>query len=143
MIILQRCERQIMSLAPLQTPLSREIRRHRSRLQLTQREFAQRSGYSMTYLSRMENGFCAPTSKELLDKLADALCLDGLEREALVRAAENSRTLVPIPEGVAPDAYVAAHFFVSSLPRLPKPLLACITEMVAAAVNNEEENLCP
>lgn len=132
-----------MSLAPLQTPLSREIRRHRSRLKLTQREFARRSGYSMTYLSRMENGFCAPTSKELLDKLADALCLDGIERDVLVRAAENSRTLVPIPEGVTPAGYVAAHFFVSSLPRLSQPLLACITEMVAAAMTAEKENICP
>ena len=62
------------------------VRRRRKALDLTQLQLAQRSGYALTTIRKIENDARRP-SREMAERLADSLELAPAERAAFVQAA--------------------------------------------------------
>jgi transcriptional regulator with XRE-family HTH domain len=71
------------------TPFGSMVRRYRRALGLTQEELAERAGLSERAIREMERGDKHVPRKETVGLLADALQLEGTEREAFEAAART------------------------------------------------------
>src|SRR5262245_5359175 len=92
------------------------LRRFRQRARLSQEDLAERSGYSASYLSKLERDERQPPLVAL-DRLADILGLKHHDREALQAARERHQ---PAPEPLPPTRLPPPP--APELNRLPPPL---------------------
>ena len=88
------------------------LRRRRLAAGLTQEALAERAGLSLRGLSDLERGARRWPHRETVLRLADALCLNGADRTALLQAARLRRDVAPA---------VSAHVPLASR-ALPAPL---------------------
>jgi len=70
------------------------LQRRRKRLDLTQAELAQRIGYARVTIHKIETDQLR-ASRQMAEKLADALAIDSTEREAFVRFARDTARAGP------------------------------------------------
>lgn len=119
-----------MPLILFREPPGRMLRAHRRRQDLTLREVAEEIGCSLSYLSKLESGKAFPKRTAMLLRLADALRLDGDEREALTQAAQYAEGALQIPGGIDPRRYELVHRIVSALPDLSEQTLDSIEELL-------------
>ena len=82
------------------TRLGELLRRHRRASGLTQEGLAEQAGVSARTVSDLERGVHARARAATLERIAEALDLEGFERARLVRAADLERTALafgPLP----------------------------------------------
>lgn len=124
-----------MRTEPIDTPLSHELRQFRAARAIPQKELSKRSGYSTGYLSRIENGLCAPADIDLLTRISDALELSKAEKVKLIEAARDSRLIVHLPSTGSWKAYASIHRLIRMLPQIDDA-----TWMVIEAAIREKDN---
>jgi predicted ATPase/DNA-binding CsgD family transcriptional regulator/transcriptional regulator with XRE-family HTH domain len=110
------------------------LRRRRKALDLTQAELATRSGCVLTTIKKLETGARQP-SRQLAERLADALALSGDERAMLLGALGSSSAtgLPPFATQPAADAMPSqtAASVASVLPVPPSPLIGRSRDVAA------------
>ena len=110
------------------------LRRRRKALDLTQAELAARAGCVLTTIKKIETGARQP-SRQLAERLADALALSGDERAMLLDAvgASSATPLPPLAAQLRADAASSpvATPRPSALPAPPSPLIGRVREVAA------------
>lgn len=129
-----------MSSAPIDTPLRHKLRELRALRNISQKELSQRCGCSTGYLSRIENGQCAPVNSPLLARIADALELDESDRHALHVAARKSKTLVQLPSTGSSKGYAGIHDLIRLLPFIDDSAWETIEKTVQHATERERNS---
>jgi transcriptional regulator with XRE-family HTH domain len=130
-----------MSSAPIDTPLRHKLRELRALRDISQKELSQRCGCSTGYLSRIENGQCAPVNSPLLARIADALGLDESDRLALRAAAETSKTNnVQLPSTGSLRGYAGIHKLIRLLPFIDDSAWEAIEQTVQHATERERNS---
>src|SRR5207302_3991688 len=104
-------------------PFAALLRHHRLEAGLTQQELAERSGISAQAVSALERGWRQSPRRDTVAMLADALGLEGREREAFAAAGRR-----PQPE-VRPPARLGAQ---SDMPVPTSELVGRDEELAAA-----------
>jgi transcriptional regulator with XRE-family HTH domain len=131
-----------MRTVPIDTPLGHELKQLRAARAIPQKEVSRRSGYSTGYLSRIENGLCAPADHALLEKIALALELSESEKLKLIDAARDSRLIVHLPTNGSWKAYANIHRLIRLLPKINDTTWATI-EMAVRDVKDEGRSSMP
>ncbi|MCW5850777.1 MAG: helix-turn-helix transcriptional regulator, partial [Anaerolineae bacterium] len=109
----------------------RWLRQRRRRRDLTQESLATRVGYALAAVRRVEADDLRP-SRELAEKLADALGLATDERPAFVRFARGERdAYLPLPAAPATPVPAPTSLPRHNLPAQPTPLIGRETEIQA------------
>jgi transcriptional regulator with XRE-family HTH domain len=126
-----------MRTLPIDTPLSHVLRQLRAARAMPQKVLSERSRCSTGYLSRMENGLCAPTDPDLLKRIAVALSLSEREQSELIEAARESKLIVHLPPNVGWKAYSRIHKLIRHLPIIDEA--AWLTIETAISDIHEEE----
>jgi transcriptional regulator with XRE-family HTH domain len=124
----------------LTTPFGFLLKRHREERGHTQKKFADLSGISESYLSRIETGVCSPTSPALLEKLADALFLPAHDRAALRLAAEKSQRVIQLPSNLSVNGFLVTRRFLDTVAMFDQHELNEIRRICSK--HNTEEDLC-
>lgn len=110
------------------------LRRRRKALDLTQAELASRAGCVLTTIKKIEIGARQP-SRQLLERLADALMLAGDERAVLLEAVEASEpvrlSFLPGPPSTGARPAPIAPVIPAALPAPPNPLIGRTREIAA------------
>src|SRR5919199_2806238 len=110
------------------------LRRRRKAMDLTQAELAARAGCVLTTIKKLETGVRQP-SRQLAERLADALTLSGDERAMLLDAvgASSPTRLPPLPAqlSTAPAPSPAPPPLPSALPAPPGPLIGRSRDVAA------------
>ncbi len=97
------------------------LRRHRLAAGLTQEELAERTGLSARAIANLENGRTARPYRSTVRSLADALRLDGGERELLDGAARGHTQGAPIGTATSGHPSAAEHESSVVVPRQLPP----------------------
>lgn len=108
------------------------------RLDVTQKEIADRSGYCTAYFSRIMNGISAPNSLEVLERLAHALELNDKEKLTLINASRISQKCLHLPSGLTAEAFTVAHLLNEVIKDLDQQKLAQI-ESICRSSKYEEK----
>lgn len=110
------------------------LRRRRKAQDLTQAELASRAGCVLTTIKKLETGARRP-SRQLAERLADALTLSGDERAMLLEAAGPSPPARLLPPSAQPSPGAvpppAAPPLPSALPAPPGPLIGRARDVAA------------
>jgi transcriptional regulator with XRE-family HTH domain len=106
-------------MAAYPTGFSVLLKRFRGRAGLTQETLAERTGLSVTGISKIERGIYPTPRCETIQLLADALSLTIEERVSLEQAASRSTLLPTLPKGDQTVSLSAVLQAISSLADLP------------------------
>lgn len=108
---------------------------------MPQKELSERSRCSTGYLSRIENGLCAPADPNLLIRIGVALGLSEQEQVRLIEAARESKLIVHLPSNVSWKAYSRIHRLIRYLPAIDEAAWATIETAVPEIYNEEGETM--
>src|SRR5215471_3175285 len=95
------------------------LREYRAAANMTQEALAESSGLSAQAIAALERGIRRSPRPSTIESLAEAVKLDGRQREALVAAARGRPSQAPARPNAAPDAHLdpeAAEALLASMP---------------------------
>lgn len=100
------------------SPFSQQLKSHRIRCGLRQKELAELVGYEQSYVSALELGLKGPPTDEFVTKLIGVLQLSLDEQQTLSEAVAASQRKISIPTEASAEVYWLCHKLQQQLDRL-------------------------
>ncbi|MDD4929788.1 MAG: helix-turn-helix transcriptional regulator [Gallionella sp.] len=100
------------------SPFSQQLKSHRIRCGLRQKDLAELVGYEQSYVSALELGLKGPPTDEFVTKLIGVLQLSLDEQQTLSEAVAASQRKISIPTEASAEVYWLCHKLQQQLDRL-------------------------
>jgi transcriptional regulator with XRE-family HTH domain len=126
------------------SPFSQQLKSHRIRCGLRQKELAELVGYEQSYVSALELGFKGPPTDEFVKKLIGVLKLSLEEQQTLNEAVAASQRKFNIPTDAPAEVYWLCHKLRQQIDRLHPVQIELIETALSLPLNfNLPNNSAP
>lgn len=122
------------------SPFSQQLKSHRIRCGLRQKELAELVGYEQSYVSALELGLKGPPTDEFVKKLIGVLKLSLEDQQMLNEAVAASQRKFNIPTDASAEVYWLCHKLRQQIDRLHPIQIELIETALSLPLNFDLPN---